>query len=1541
MEENNTEAPKETKEVIVKDQSREIEMLFEKYFNLILIENLDDAYSTLQSILLIKNDKIILFLIFWYPFVNNKDDLVIRILTENTVYYNNQAILKDLSNLQVSSNELNTFAYKLALKSNYFKNTIKYFLKVGKIVLDIEYILELIRLNNFTLLETIYVAGNFCSFRTNNLKNAFFLKINIQNRENDNDDSGYASFKKNIRIQIKKKSTDKTSSERKRDTKSRVMSRLDNSVVLDANDNVDIDSLNPNLIALYKYGKAKLTISILIILSNLDLGKKTNDLRNKLIRSVILLDKQKKDSIEIMESLYNLNLESFTVSLLEANLLNINFSLFEVALKFKDMQFILAFYSLYSDFAIFKSDELHLEIINGILSNTFNIEVYLYLVRKLIKYFSLKAVKNLLKAFETLLNFNDEMNPVIFYSYNQFKIFVLLAEILELLSRSFSTLSYNCKLLSSKCLKISEEIQNSIDEDNQLRELVVEKDLVGRSVLEIISDNKFLSLLKNNLIEKIIDEQWNGMYDLNGGLLESSSAYQSLFVSLNSKDYDIFTKLRNRKIYKTNLTQYKVWVKHITPKFLYDVIVGLVTLIFIQWVNLTNLDYYKNIILSDRNYVISSTLLYKQTFTSYNIPYDISSISKNTTLDAIFNTNSSLYYNLTNITTAFSNTLDNFNNLNSLLYYNIIFAYLIVFIPAGFLVRIIYSIKKKRVSISNSIILDLLLSSLSVAIIAILNGAFIRMSKYTGFKNTTITNINTFNFTIDDFSKNYLDIIDNDPLSTEFLLLSIYNILFWLKFIIILKGTKTFGPLIVTFILSFKGIIVYLISLLFIVLLFSIFAMMNFYAVDTYFNDNLFYSFIYHFFTTLSSIGPFEPFTTKKVLKNKPYLDYLAGSYVVILNVLNTIILFNLIIALLSNIYENYRINSIQLYIREKIKLKNYFSSSDIRYNSLLLLPFPLNILLLPFSLLYIFISNDTKLVKLNNLISQVSFSFFLIIYFISFLLLSILLIPVVYLKILITKFIQIFVSDIQEYYKQFKIISFISYAILGIPVQIISLYYDILTFFRNSYNGKTTKIIESEQTGRFIIKAYLIQKFKDFSRKLVTQFSIESLDELLFLEEFTKYIDDEQGYSYVPRKRKLRLRKKISNQELKESNENNERINRFRKIEAKLFQNEIELDSITLFVENFVVNDIINISQFNLILNNKITFDLNAFFFFKFSDKSNKISFKAKYKSFLKNSSVYVSKKKQSLLDVNDENTENINTDRQFITNSIKRNESLKSARSAKSVKFQISGVSNIKNADTSSIRYKKSDDVKQEKTKTNDSTFFMSKSTQFFSNQYDIPDGTLLFPILPRELIKQVISQQSDYQIDKTQKLFQSVENNYKNIGLKIDTLSVVNNKDTNNLNKGIESNLLSLLKKQVELERAKNISSDFSVIPKNEGASDINVVGNNYFFPKRMETLDNTIDMLITSFNKIKQLNNENNILSTKSNQSKKRFDTATFKNSNNTLKQTKTAQFPTRRVNSKASSLIQSEELIEDSDKESSFTGYAQPFSINFDKSKKTK
>ena len=114
------------------------------------------------------------------------------------------------------------------------------------------------------------------------------------------------------------------SSERKRDTKSRVMSRLDNSVVLDANDNVDIDSLNPNLIALYKYGKAKLTISILIILSNLDLGKKTNDLRNKLIRSVILLDKQKKDSIEIMESLYNLNLESFTVSLLEANLLNIN-----------------------------------------------------------------------------------------------------------------------------------------------------------------------------------------------------------------------------------------------------------------------------------------------------------------------------------------------------------------------------------------------------------------------------------------------------------------------------------------------------------------------------------------------------------------------------------------------------------------------------------------------------------------------------------------------------------------------------------------------------------------------------------------------------------------------------------------------------------------------------------------------------------------------------------------------------------------------------------------------------------------------------------------------------------------------------------------------------------------------------------------------------------------------------------------------------------------------------------------------------------------
>jgi DNA integrity scanning protein DisA with diadenylate cyclase activity len=248
------------------------------------------------------------------------------------------------------------------------------------------------------------------------------------------------------------------------------------------------------------------------------------------------------------------------------------------ALDSNDMHFLLLCYKLYKDFNIFLTSEFHEKIIEQYELDVENIEIYLFFTRKFIHSFSLKHLKQIIRLYEDMVNITHEHNEIINKLANPFKILVLISEILKVVQKINVTINFAASRVLKKALGQCETIQNLIEEDNVLREIMIETDIGNRTTMEIISDNNFLGLLENKIVEKIIKETWEGMYELKSGvagLLETSSQFHSLSESPATKDYDIFSYHRNNlfatceasgigtKDYKSSFTQLNVWKKHI------------------------------------------------------------------------------------------------------------------------------------------------------------------------------------------------------------------------------------------------------------------------------------------------------------------------------------------------------------------------------------------------------------------------------------------------------------------------------------------------------------------------------------------------------------------------------------------------------------------------------------------------------------------------------------------------------------------------------------------------------------------------------------------------------------------------------------------------------------------------------------------------------------------------------------------------------------------------------------------------------------------
>ena len=152
----------------------------------------------------------------------------------------------------------------------------------------------------------------------------------------------------------------------------------------------------------------------------------------------------------------------------------------------------------------------------------------LHLSKSLLQIFNFNAVKQFLSIMSFKIFDYSLENNIFTHSSNPLLNMCLLYELLYLISKKFFSLSYQCRQMMDQTKIMIIEYIASVDDENFLTSVMLEKDYSGRDSLAIAVELELLDLIQAPKVEAVIKRIWNSDYDTSGSALEMSTAYQIL-----------------------------------------------------------------------------------------------------------------------------------------------------------------------------------------------------------------------------------------------------------------------------------------------------------------------------------------------------------------------------------------------------------------------------------------------------------------------------------------------------------------------------------------------------------------------------------------------------------------------------------------------------------------------------------------------------------------------------------------------------------------------------------------------------------------------------------------------------------------------------------------------------------------------------------------------------------------------------------------------------------------------------------------------------
>lgn len=198
-------------------------------------------------------------------------------------------------------------------------------------------------------------------------------------------------------------------------------------------------------------------------------------------------------------------------------------------------------------------------------------------------------------------------------------------------------------------------------------------------------------------------------------------------------------------------------------------------------------------------------------------------------------------------------------------------------------------------------------------------------------------------------------------------------------------------------------------------------------------------------------------------------------SVVVVFNIL----ILNLVIAILSNTYNQFDTKSTGLYLSKILNARDEMTADD-HYGAFLLTMSPLNAVVVPFVPYAIFRKPSQKL---NSFITLLQYLIFILANLLAFMVGNTFLVPFAFFKSLMLKFKKLMGANSTK--KQIVLlIYFLAYLALGLPALCLNMLVDLYYFLVNNFRSNLKKIIIERKKSTLTNES--IRNIKDYAAKYI-----------------------------------------------------------------------------------------------------------------------------------------------------------------------------------------------------------------------------------------------------------------------------------------------------------------------------------------------------------------------------------------------------------------------------------------------------------------------
>lgn len=298
-----------------------------------------------------------------------------------------------------------------------------------------------------------------------------------------------------------------------------------------------------------------------------------------------------------------------------------------------------------------------------------------------------------------------------------------------------------------------------------------------------------------------------------------------------------------------------------------------------------------------------------------------------------------------------------------------------------------------------------------------------------------------------------INLTDSREFKFEYFLSGMITCLIW-KVLEIVQFSSEIGPLVMIVQKMLGDFVNFVILYTIIVMMFAIVGNINF-IFDLKEFDGVFQSCI----TVIdASIGNYD-FELFKTINNNEFLTILGYFYIIAIVITFSILILNLIIAILSNTYNMFHTKSTGLYLSKILNARDDMSY-DENYGAFLLVMAPLNIVVLPFAPLALFMKPSPRM---NNILMVMQYSVFIILVCVIFMIGCVLMLPIAYFKSLSIKAQKLLLATSlrNKFLHLFKLVGFLA---AGIPILTLNLVNDFYYFWLNNFRSELKKIIIERQ---------------------------------------------------------------------------------------------------------------------------------------------------------------------------------------------------------------------------------------------------------------------------------------------------------------------------------------------------------------------------------------------------------------------------------------------------------------------------------------------